>query len=137
MEAQNKKRGREQHQEEKKTAKKRDSINFEDDDGFKTWEPCMPVGVFDFPWLSEGMISKSEDLIFEDAFSSLDHTSAALGFELSGHCLCQTPPVSDLPDHKLDANLWPSEGDGLDGVDCIWSSLLNQPLSMGFIERGV
>ncbi|KAB2635439.1 pentatricopeptide repeat-containing protein [Pyrus ussuriensis x Pyrus communis] len=33
-------------------------------------ETHLALGVFDFPWLKDGVISKPEDLNFEDVFSS-------------------------------------------------------------------
>ncbi|XP_042940839.1 uncharacterized protein LOC122275712 isoform X1 [Carya illinoinensis] len=99
----------------------------------------LDVGVFDFPWLKDGMISKSEDWRFEDAFSSslIPHdNSTTAAIEFSGQCLCRTPEeVPYLPENKFDDSLcWAvPEGDGLEieGLDCIWSSLLSQPLQQG------
>ena len=108
---------------------------------FKTLDSslALDVGVFDFPWLKDGMISKSEDWrLEEDAFSSsliYDTTTAtATGIEVPGQCLCQTPEaLPEFPEDKFDDDLWRpvvQEDDGLEmeGVDCIWSSLLSQPL---------
>jgi hypothetical protein len=102
---------------------------------------ALDVGVFDFPWLKDGMISKSEDWrLEEDAFSSsliYDTTTAtatATGLEVPGQCLCQTPEaLPEFPEDKFDDDLWRpvvQEDDGLEmeGVDCIWSFLLSQPL---------
>ncbi|KAF3451919.1 hypothetical protein FNV43_RR08015 [Rhamnella rubrinervis] len=92
------------------------------DDQYKT------LGVFDFPWLKDGVVSKSEDgWKLEDVFSSpLDETStvtttiAGIEFSFSGQCLCQATPETllDLPEAKFEET---------ESVDCIWSSLLNQP----------
>lgn len=93
----------------------------------------LDVGVFDFPWLKDGMISKSEEWRFEDAFSSslydTDH------FPAPAQCLCHTSdpePALDLldfpQDNKSDDNLRRPHPHEDDGLDCIWTSLLSQPL---------
>jgi hypothetical protein len=105
---------------------------------------ALDGGVFDFPWLKDGMISKSEDWrLEEDAFSSSliydTTTTTTTGIEVpAGQCLCQTPEqLPEFPEDKFDDDLWRPvhEDDGLEmeGVDCIWSSLLSQPLQQGGI----
>ncbi|GMP75942.1 hypothetical protein CsSME_00032849 [Camellia sinensis var. sinensis] len=83
-------------------------------------------GIFDFPWLKEGMIFKSDDtgLEFEDAFAS---------------CSCPSinptaSPALESPGHSFyEDDLWSFKVDELDGTDWIWSSLiLDQPLAVGF-----
>lgn len=142
MEQNNKKRVREgdhddQHDQDRKDHSKRhakkqqqeedgvfDLMVFDfQDDQYKT------LGVFDFPWLKDGLVSKSEDgWKLEDVFSSpLDEAStvttsiSGIDFSVSGQCLSQTTPETllDLPVDKLEDT---------ENVDCIWSSLLNQPL---------
>lgn len=101
---------------------------------------ALDVGVFDFPWLKDGMISKSEEWRLEDAFSSsfiYDTSTTTNGVEDTGQCVCQTPEaLPDFPEDKFD-DLWQQarEDGGLEmeGVDCIWSFLLNQPLQQGGI----
>ncbi|PON78234.1 hypothetical protein TorRG33x02_238280 [Trema orientale] len=100
--------------------------------------------VFDFPWLKEGVVSKTEEWKFEDAFlSQLGETTSttittATGIEFSfpGQGLYQTPveAMLDFPEEKFDrGNEWSMLEDydnGLEkeSLDCVWSSLLNQPL---------
>lgn len=140
MERENKKRGRaEEEDEEKKKmigGKRQEfrsnniEFDFDKDSCFKD----NSVGVFDFPWLKEGMISKSDDWKFEDGFSSsfVDHdNTGAGGVEFSDQTtwLDQTTPLPDFPDDKFGAedSLWRFQGDdGLNGVDCIWSSIPDQ-----------
>ncbi|OWM85671.1 hypothetical protein CDL15_Pgr029094 [Punica granatum] len=97
-----------------------------DDDIFK--------GVFDFPWLKEGMLlSASEEndvwaFEFEGTFlSSLgeDAISRDSRVELFNQ---GTPWITtSLPEDKVDLEReWTFRGDKLDSFDCIWSSLLNQ-----------
>ncbi|KAJ1427098.1 hypothetical protein SESBI_09748 [Sesbania bispinosa] len=85
----------------------------------------LAVGVFDFPWLKEkDVVSESEDY-FEDKFASSlqDQDGASYSIEFF------------IPEAKLEDDAWhwhPFESETLelqaDGADCIWSSLLNQPL---------
>lgn len=100
------------------------------------WDSNSALGVFDFPWLKDGVVSKYEDLGFEDNFmSSLKHqdTFKAAGIDFSDEY--DTPEVSmaHIPESKLVEDVWhPFESNGLgmeaEDVDCIWSSLLDQPL---------
>lgn len=151
MEQDKKKRGREgdQNQEEKdvsnskRHAKKQDGLgsgimeDYKDDEDHhhKTTseESNLADGVFDFPWLKDGVVWKSEEWRFEDVFSSpLDETSsttstittsAGFEFSFSGQCLCQSPEaLLDFPEEEED------KFEETESVDCIWSSLLNQPL---------
>lgn len=140
MEQDNKKRVREgdhgRHDQDQKDHSKRhaknkqqqdhgpfDIIDDFQDDQYKT------LGVFDFPWLKDGVVSKSEDgWKLEDVFSSplvetstVTTTIAGIEYSFSGQCLCQTTPETllELPEDKFEET---------ESVDCIWSSLLNQPL---------
>ena len=103
---------------------------------------ALDEGVFDFPWLKDGMISKSEDWKLDDTFSSsLYDTSstneAGIDEFPAGQCLCQTPEPAVLlnkpDDHeeKFDDNLRRPQED--DGLGCIWTSLLSEPLQQGGI----
>ncbi|KAG2684575.1 hypothetical protein I3843_10G081500 [Carya illinoinensis] len=116
--------------------------NSDDSSNMKTLDSslALEVGVFDFPWLKDGVISKSEDYRFEDAFfSSLIYDmnpTNSTDIEFSGKSLCQTSEeLLYLPENKSDDNLFRPvpEGDGseMEGMDCIWSSLLSQPLQQG------
>ncbi|TKY72297.1 hypothetical protein E2542_SST01036 [Spatholobus suberectus] len=112
----------------------------EDKDCFKARDSHLAMGVFDFPWLKDGVISKSDECLdFEDNFlSSLERqdTSFNAGVDFSEeYGLCETPEasISHIPEAKLVEDMWqPFESNGLepeaeDG-DCIWSFLLNKPL---------
>lgn len=117
------------------------------DEALDEWDFCMSsLGVFDFPWLREGdgMIFGSEEdgeSKAEDAFSFLPSFAAAD----HGTELCELLPscqnsalLLDSPGDNHDT-LSPDQqqspaqgGDDLEGLDCIWSSVLNQPLEGGF-----
>ncbi|XP_061354850.1 uncharacterized protein LOC133299414 [Gastrolobium bilobum] len=107
-------------------AKKRDMYGMKDVEE----EGCshLAFGVFDFPWLKDGVTFKSEDYLFdfEDYFSSsLQQEDANFeAAEASKH---------HIPEAKLEDNAWETfESDLLElqaeDLDCIWTSLLNQPL---------
>ncbi|KAE9599141.1 hypothetical protein Lal_00043848 [Lupinus albus] len=140
--------------EENNNAKKRGfEINFmkgkdkvkeeEEEEGF--WDDSgsnLAFGVFDFPWLKDGVISKPEDLEdFEDNFMScLEHQDNTSSFKVSGidfsneYGLCETSEVSSMshiPESKLvedawekfdDSNGWELKTEDLD--NCTW----NHPL---------
>ncbi|CAJ1941574.1 unnamed protein product [Sphenostylis stenocarpa] len=98
-------------------------------------ESQLALGVFDFPWLKDGVTSKSEGyfLDFEDNFSSLfeqeDVSSKASSVDLSN-----AYGLFETPEAKLEDIAWqPFESDMVEheveeDVDCIWSSLLKHPL---------
>lgn len=102
----------------------------------------LSFGVFDFPWSKDSLISKSEDWKFDDVFfTSFDgalstSADAALTIgtaftELSGQLVwCNLP---DPWEKEYEAHAGPPlDGGGpAEGMDCIWSSLLNQPLQQG------
>ncbi|GMP75941.1 hypothetical protein CsSME_00032849 [Camellia sinensis var. sinensis] len=100
-------------------------------------------GIFDFPWLKEGMIFKSDDtgLEFEDAFASCScpsiNPTASPALESPGHSFCMSATtLQNIHDNNKIADeddLWSFKVDELDGTDWIWSSLiLDQPLAVGF-----
>ncbi|XP_010252977.1 PREDICTED: uncharacterized protein LOC109113865 isoform X1 [Nelumbo nucifera] len=144
MERDSKKRRRDDDDEEKTDwdvcMKKQEhvGVGFEDSDIFKVSDPFRPFGVFDFPWLKDNLVLESEDWKFDDVFSaSLGDVSVSVGggVDFGGQCLCQTPALVEiLPGDTLDEESWPCEGgmNDIDGGDCIWSSVLSQPLSTGF-----
>lgn len=132
----------------KKKAKKRDvcGMSFKkevEEKGccFKAWEwdnSHLAFGVFDFPWLKDGVIFKSEDFFmdFEDNFQDTFFKVSGIDyfFDEYGLC-CEVPetPMAHIPEAKLVEDLWhPFESNGLEleaeDVDCIWSFLLNKPL---------
>ncbi|KAF2311952.1 hypothetical protein GH714_027582 [Hevea brasiliensis] len=93
----------------------------------------LALGVFDFPWLKEGTISKSEEWCFEDSFEFSLHdtcTTASLAHEFSGQYLCETPETFvesiDIPLYKFEEIVWSLE---MENADCAWGSMLNQPLT--------
>lgn len=134
MERESQKRGREEdNKNSEKKAKKQEVTSFEDTDIFKVSDSFGPLGVFDFPWLKDNPVSDSDDWKFDDVFaSSLIDTTSATEIDLSDDDLCQTPSLIEFPGVKLEDELWQPEGDEINGFDCIWSSVLNQPLSIGF-----
>ncbi|EEF37194.1 uncharacterized protein LOC8283869 [Ricinus communis] len=89
----------------------------------------LGLGVFEFPWLNESMISKSEEWYFEDSFSLCDlhdtsacTTAAAASPEFSGQCLSETCMESlHIPLEKFEECVWSLEMD--QGVECTWGSL--------------
>ncbi|KAG4378262.1 hypothetical protein GLYMA_17G004050v4 [Glycine max] len=126
MEKQKMKRARE-GDDETQNAKKRDACGMKD---VKKEEGCSSeaLGVFDFPWLKDGVTSKSEDYLldFEDNFSSLLEQEDS-SFQAA------TASIHFSSEAKLENLAWqPFESDVLeleaDDVDCIWTSLLKQPL---------
>nr|XP_004486383.1 uncharacterized protein LOC101501938 [Cicer arietinum]XP_004486384.1 uncharacterized protein LOC101501938 [Cicer arietinum]XP_027191612.1 uncharacterized protein LOC101501938 [Cicer arietinum] len=111
-----------------KKSKKRDVC------GISFTKDKKEVGVFDFPWLKDGVISKSEDYLkdFEDNFLSplqnQDNTffkvSYGIDFFEEYHGLSS---MTHIPEAKLMEDVWlPFEINGLEDLDCIWSSLLNK-----------
>lgn len=106
-------------------------------------EPEEALGVFDFPWLKDGVMFKTEEYLlgFEDSFSSSlekEHVAAAAASVdfCKEYGLNEIPEASmiHVPEAKLEDNAWhPIEDAGTlelkaEDVDCIWSSLLNHPL---------
>ncbi|KAL1559953.1 hypothetical protein AAHA92_10231 [Salvia divinorum] len=79
------------------------------------------IGVFDFPWLKEGVVF--EDHIHEDKFSYVDETFAADRDQ--SQKLSVSPAVDDECDDDFS---FQSLVDDLEPVDCIWSSVIDQPL---------
>ncbi|KAL2483821.1 ras-related protein RABB1c [Forsythia ovata] len=132
MERENRKRAREE--EEKKP-------EF-DDKKEKGYEFCDEIGVFDFPWLKEGVkiFKGDENFELEDAFapscSYFDEfpTTSTPNFDqfyVQNLCDSPSPDHKFLGEMKFDDNLWPFKVDDLDSVDCIWGSVIDQPLDVG------
>lgn len=97
---------------------------------------CLALGVFDFPWLKDGVIFKYEDnfMDFEDKFlSSLEGNkdtffNVTSGFDFfEEYGLCEASSMKNIPEAKLVEDVWPFEGNELEleaeELDCIWSSL--------------
>ncbi|KAF8031655.1 hypothetical protein BT93_D0770 [Corymbia citriodora subsp. variegata] len=112
------------------------------DEALDEWDYCMSsLGVFDFPWLREGdgMIFGSEEdgeSKVEDTFPFSLSFPADHGMEFCEPLSCQNNSASllDSPGDHHDVRspdrqqLSAPGGDDLEGLDCIWSSVLNQPL---------
>ncbi|KAG4956395.1 hypothetical protein JHK82_042106 [Glycine max] len=107
---------------------KKEKNEVEEKDCSKAWDYShLTMGVFDFPWMKDGVISKSyECLDFEDdSWSSLERQETL--FKAS------EASMAHIQEAKLVEDMWkPFESNGLeleaeDG-DCIWSFLLNKPL---------
>ncbi|BAT77281.1 hypothetical protein VIGAN_01538000, partial [Vigna angularis var. angularis] len=116
--------------ENEKNAKRRDVEKEKEKEGC-----CSDVGVFDFPWLKDGVRSKSEEyfLDFEDNFSSLLEEEDASWKGNSSVDLLKAYGLFESPEEKLDHIAWqPFESDMVEheaeDIDCIWSSLLRHPL---------
>ncbi|EXB64626.1 hypothetical protein L484_017958 [Morus notabilis] len=103
-------------------------------------------GVFDFPWLKDGVVAKySDEWKFEeleDVFTSqlsseistttttTITTHAGIQLSFPGQCLCQTPveAVLEFPDEKFDEEkecplLSDYAFDTTESLDCIWGAL--------------
>ncbi|KAI9122720.1 hypothetical protein K1719_006560 [Acacia pycnantha] len=94
------------------------------------WDSHLALGVFDFPWLKDGVTSKTDDhcfLDFEDKFSSSLENQDGIHFS-EAYCYGETSETSKM----VMETVWqPFESDnGLEikaeDVDCIWSSLINK-----------
>uniref|UniRef100_A0A6V7QR32 Uncharacterized protein n=1 Tax=Ananas comosus var. bracteatus TaxID=296719 RepID=A0A6V7QR32_ANACO len=90
-------------------------------------DTCRPRGVFEFPWDDHcGEALDGSDL--QDVFFSslVDGRSAAIGVPGDRLSPPTTSPIA-LPDEASQ----PSDADGdADGVDCIWSTVLREPLAV-------
>jgi len=81
-----------------------------------------PLSIFEFPWQKENLVAEADhgcDL--RDVFFSslVDGCKAAIGFP--GDRLSPSPAPISLPDET-------------DGVDCIWSCALREPLSLRCVQ---
>jgi len=114
------------------------------DEAMGEWDYCMSsLGVFDFPWLREGdgMIFGSEEdgeSKVEDAFPFSPSFTADHGMEFCEPLSCQNSALlldSLEDDHGMlslgQQQLTAQGSDDLEGLDCIWSSVLDQPLEGG------
>lgn len=110
-------------------------VIFEAGDVFEISDVYRPPGLFDFPWQKEedgGLLTaaaaaESDGRDLRDVFFSslVDGCSAAIGFP--GDRLSPPPGPITLPGDDEDGS-WPSDGED-DGVDCIWSTVLRQPIA--------
>ncbi|KAF6141319.1 hypothetical protein GIB67_005147 [Kingdonia uniflora] len=154
MERENRKRGRsssENDEEEKKAKKQQQQIDFNGNELLKSTGNSS-FDVFDFPWLKEkNLVSESEEwkkLGDDDVFSScLLDSSWTVGIDLmlsssssstNQEQQQQQQQLCTLSDSPSSSSLvgedesWALDGNEIDGGDCIWSSVLNQPLSKSF-----
>lgn len=111
---------------------KNNSYNYDDDDDDeKRYEFYDGIGVFDFPWLKEGVVFNSledEEEKFAPACNSyLDIES----FDESSQNLCVS--TNDDEVDGGDDGFWSLLVDDLDPVDnCIWRCVIDHPLDLGF-----
>ncbi|KAK4434758.1 hypothetical protein Salat_0638700 [Sesamum alatum] len=112
------------------------SLSLQDNDssyrGEMGYESCDAVGVFDFPWLKDGLFFKVDDYLEpEDMFapccSYVDDTFVA---NHDQSCVQNSPALDqNSHDNKCDDDsLWSFKVDELDPIDCIWRALIDQPL---------
>ncbi|KAG9448797.1 hypothetical protein H6P81_008762 [Aristolochia fimbriata] len=132
MERESKKRSRPEDvkKEFRDTGKRQEIIGFDDGDAFKICEPFRPLGVFEFPWQKENLVPEFDEWEPHDIFHCTLVEGLSSAFEHPGDTLFQSPLPIILPEEKLEDESSPSEEE-VDGVDCIWSSVLRQPLSIG------
>ncbi|KAK4439498.1 hypothetical protein Salat_0284700 [Sesamum alatum] len=143
--SQKRKRTRDQGDDKREShkGKKPESISSMDEDE-KGYEFRDGIGVFDFPWLKEGVIFKADDYLEpEEKFSPssyLDHDQVSANLD---QCCVQNslvspamPGSSNLHDDKeLDDDRF-LRVDDLETIDCIWSCVIDQPLDVGLISKG-
>ncbi|RDY01519.1 hypothetical protein CR513_15139, partial [Mucuna pruriens] len=89
-------------------------------------ESHLALGVFDFPWLKDGVSNYLLD--FEDNFSSfLQQEDASFKGASIDFSMCETleAKLEDIAWNPFESDLLKLEAED---VDCIWTSLLNQPL---------
>lgn len=101
------------------------------------------LGVFDFPWLKEGVIYKGNEDFEEpeDTFAPCNYideeVSSTFASNLDQSCEQNqlVPPTHDqnLHNKKSDDDSLRSmfQADDLEPVDCIWSFAIDQPLDVG------
>ncbi|KAL0398924.1 UNVERIFIED_CONTAM: hypothetical protein Sradi_2235700 [Sesamum radiatum] len=103
------------------------------------------IGVFDFPWLKEGVIFKADEYLEPDEKfappSYLDDQVPGTFSANLDQCCVQNSLVSpdmgcsNLHDKELDDDRF-LRVDDLETVDCIWSCVIDQPLDVGLIGKG-
>lgn len=84
-----------------------------------------PLSIFEFPWQKENLVIESDFCDLRDVFFSslVDGCKAAIG--VPGDRLSPSPAPLSLPDEA---------DDGSGGVDCIWSCVLREPLSLRYVQ---
>ncbi|KAL2475807.1 Uncharacterized protein Adt_36543 [Abeliophyllum distichum] len=126
MERENRKRTREEEEKQETNEQKKPEV-------------CAEGGVFDFPWLKEGVIFKgNEYLELQDTFGSSSYLQEEIPciftanldqFSVENLCVCPCLDQNFGDDYKIDENYLCTFQDP---VDCIWSSVIDQPLDIGF-----
>lgn len=101
--------------------KKQESYNVEQ----RRYEFYDGIGVFDFPWLKEGVVFSAEDDDHEqDKFAPCSYLDAD-----HDNFNIQSQNNYDMDDDDDDDHhsLWPLM---LDDLDCIWSCVIDHPLDV-------
>ncbi|KZV32889.1 hypothetical protein F511_01400 [Dorcoceras hygrometricum] len=115
----------------------------------KSYDFADGVGVFDFPWLKEGVIYKGNEYFGEpeDTFAPCSYIDAEVSSTFASNLDQSSPQNSPVPpghdqnlhDKKTDddslRSLFPF--DDLEPVDCIWSFAIDQPLDVGLNKARV
>ncbi|CAA2991913.1 Hypothetical predicted protein [Olea europaea subsp. europaea] len=103
----------------------------------KGYEFFDEIGVFDFPWLKESVknFKGDENFELEDAFapscSYLEEFPTTSTPDFDQFCVQNLSDQKCVDDNKFDDDLWQFKVDDLDPADCIWSSVIDQPLDVG------
>lgn len=131
-------RKRPRDEEEEEVGKKQQRVllpinNYEDEDEEeKRYEFHEGIGVFDFPWLKEGVLffnSLEEDGDDQDkTFAPPSNSYLEDHIHESSQNLC----VDGDDDDDDDDGFWSLLVDDLDPVDCIWRCVIDHPLDLGF-----
>ncbi|GFS38125.1 hypothetical protein Acr_00g0055860 [Actinidia rufa] len=121
METGDRKRAREGEETEdpSRAAKKSEFLSYTDGE----IDTDQDEGVFDFPWLKEGVIFKAENdcLELEDVFASFEVSPSISSFEFPSVQLVNFPH----DDEKIDLPSW--RVDELEGADWICGSAIDDP----------
>lgn len=90
-------------------------ITGRDDEENSKRDDYLELGVFDFPWRKESLISKSEeeDWCFEDSFFNNSCTTAAVESEFPDQCLSENAEnftkSIDFPSDNFEETVWALE----------------------------
>merc|ERR1711925_38574 len=130
-------RKRARDEEEKKEScqgKKTEFDYIKEENGY---EFCDEIGVFDFPWLKEGVkiFQGDENLELEDIFalscSYFDEFPTTSTPDFDQFCVQNLYDQDFIDEKKFDDDLWSFKVGDLDPVDCFWNSVIDQPLDVG------
>lgn len=104
----------------------------DEDEEEKRYQFHEGTGVFDFPWLKEGVLffnSLEEDGDDQDkAFAPPSNSYLEDHIHEWSQNLCVDGDGDD------DGGFWSLLVDDLDPVDCIWRCVIDHPLDLGFIK---